>query len=76
MPSNRRRAINLTIDAEIVEKARALKINVWRSAEEGIRRAIAREEAKHWAEANGDFVSSWNEYIAANGLPLRKYRSF
>jgi antitoxin CcdA len=76
MSTNARRAANLSIDAEVLEKARALKINVSRAAEEGVRRAISREEAKHWAEENAEVVRSWNEYVAKNGLPLRKYRTF
>ena len=76
MPSTPRRATNLSIDAEVVEKARELKINVSRAAEEGVRRAISREEAKRWAEENADVIRSSNEYVEKHGLPLEKYRVF
>ncbi len=76
MSSTTRRAANLSIDTRVLEKARALNINISRAAEEGVRRAITREEAKRWADENADVVRSWNAYVAKNGLPLRKYRSF
>jgi antitoxin CcdA len=76
MPATTRRATNLSIDSEVLEKARELNINLSRAAEEGVRRAISREEAKHWAKENAEVVRSWNEYVAKNGLPLRKYRTF
>jgi antitoxin CcdA len=74
MSANVRRATNLSIDAEVLEKARDLKINVSRAAEDGVRRAILREEAKRWAEENADVIRSTNEYISKHGLPLQKYR--
>lgn len=46
MPASPRRAINLSIDSEVLEKARAMNINISRAAEDGVRRAISREEAK------------------------------
>jgi len=34
------------------------------------------EDSKRWLAENGDFIKSWNEWLAKNGFPLRKYRSF
>jgi antitoxin CcdA len=75
MPSTRR-ATNLSIDAAVLEKARELKINVSRAAEEGVRRAISRQEAKRWADENAEVIRSSNEYVEKHGLPLEKYRVF
>jgi antitoxin CcdA len=76
MPANPRRATNLSIDSEVLEKARAMNINISRAAEDGVRRAISREEAKRWAEENADVIRSSNEYVEKHGLPLEKYRVF
>ena len=76
MPENSRRAANLSIDAAVIEKARSLKINLSRAAEDGVRRAISREEAKQWAEENADVIRGSNEYVEKFGLPLEKYRVF
>jgi post-segregation antitoxin (ccd killing protein) len=46
MPASPRRATNLSLDSEVLEKARAMDINISRAAEDGVRRAISREEAK------------------------------
>jgi antitoxin CcdA len=71
-----RRAANLSIDSALIDEAKGLNINISRAAELGIRRALAAEKAKRWAEENAEVVRSNNEYIARHGLPLRKYRSF
>ena len=75
MTQNARRPTNLSIDADVLDKARSLKINLSRAAEEGVRRAISHEEAKRWAEENAEVVKSTNEYIRNHGLPLEKYRA-
>lgn len=76
MSENVRRPTNLSIDAVVLDTARAMNIDLSRAAEDGVRRAISREEAKRWAEENAEVVRSWNAYVEKNGLPLRKYRTF
>jgi antitoxin CcdA len=76
MSTPTRRPTNLSIDAEVLDKARTMRINVSRAAEEGVRRAISREEAKQFTVENAEFIRSWNDYVKRNGLPLRKYRTF
>lgn len=74
--SRNRRAVNLTLDAEVVEEARALGVNLSKAADEGVARAIGRIKARQWAEENADVIRSTNEYIEKHGLPLAKYRMF
>lgn len=75
MPSARRSA-NLSIEADMLEEARALNINLSRAAQDGIRRAIAAEKARRWKEENAEAIRSSNEYVEKHGLPLEKYRMF
>jgi antitoxin CcdA len=71
-----RRATNLSIDAELLDAARKLSINLSRAAEEGISLAVRRERDPQWLEENREALESYNAYIDANGLPLAKYRQF
>lgn len=76
MSNAARRAANLSIDGELMDEAKAMKINLSRAAEVGIARAVAAEKARRWSEENADVVRGTNEYIARHGLPLQKYRMF
>ena len=71
-----RRAANLSIDAALLDEARALGINLSGAAQDGIRSAISTEKARRWKEENAEAIRSSNEYVEKNGLPLEKYRMF
>jgi antitoxin CcdA len=68
------RPVHLTIDVDVLRKARAFGINLSRAGEEGIRRAILREELKRDTDGIAEVVRSSNEYVRKHGLPLRNYR--
>ncbi len=74
--STARRSTNLSIDADVLEEARALNLNLSRAAQNGIRHAIASEKARKWKEENADAIRSSNEYVEKHGLPLERYRMF
>jgi antitoxin CcdA len=76
MPTANRRATNLSLDADILEEAKAMKVNLSRAAEDGIAEAIAREKARQFREENAEAIRSSNEYVEKHGLPLEKYRAF
>ena len=74
--SAQRKSANLTIDASLVAEAQALSINLSRSAEEGIRKAVAVEKAHRWKEQNTAAIDDGNHWVEKNGLPLAKHRMF
>lgn len=76
MPATNRRATNLSLDAAILDEAKAMKVNLSRAAEDGIAKAVAREKARQWHEENAGAIGDWNDYVEKNGLPLAKYRQF
>lgn len=75
MPTVRRSA-NLSVEADVLDEARSLDINLSKAAQDGIRRAIAAEKARRWKEENAEAIRSSNEYVEKHGLPLEKYRMF
>jgi antitoxin CcdA len=71
-----RRATNLSIDADLLDTARSLDINLSRAAEVGIARAVSKRQAKEWLEENATAIEEWNRYVEKNGLPLARHRQF
>jgi antitoxin CcdA len=71
-----RKATNLSLDAALVDDARALDVNLSRAAEEGLRKAVAAEKGRRWLEENRAAIDAWNGWVEKNGLPLAQYRQF
>ncbi|MBZ9675607.1 type II toxin-antitoxin system CcdA family antitoxin [Mesorhizobium sp. ES1-1] len=76
MRKTQRTSVNTSIDAALINDAKALGINISRAAEAGIAKAIAVERTRRWQEENKQAIESSNEYVRRNGLPLAKYRLF
>ena len=73
---SRRRPTNLSLDPDLVAEAHRLGLNLSRAAEDGLRRAVAAEEARRWREENAEGIRQMNAYVEKHGLPLAKYRMF
>lgn len=71
-----RKATNLSLDSALLEEAKALGINLSRSAEAGIAAAVIQNQRERWLKDNAAALASSNAYIEANGLPLARHRQF
>jgi antitoxin CcdA len=63
-----KRPINLTLDAGLVETARAYGLNLSAVAEEALRCRIAQETARRWKHDNHHALESQRADIDARGL--------
>jgi antitoxin CcdA len=68
--------VNLTLDAEVAETARALGLNMSRLAERAIAEATKVERNRLWREENRASIAAYGEEVARDGLPLAAFRSF
>jgi antitoxin CcdA len=68
--------VNLTLDAEVAEAARALGLNMSRLAEQAIAEAAKTERNRLWREETRTANAAYAEELAREGLPLAPYRSF
>lgn len=75
MPATRR-ATSMTLDATLLDEARALGVNISRAAEEGIRLQVRAERARRWKEDNAQAIVDYNRWIEENGVPLSQFRKF
>ena len=71
-----RRATSMTLDAALLDEARALGVNLSRAAEEGIAARTKAARAEAWKRENAEAITNYNDYIEKNGLPLAEYRMF
>ncbi|MFM7442453.1 MAG: type II toxin-antitoxin system CcdA family antitoxin [Tabrizicola sp.] len=75
MPATRR-ATSMTLDAALLDEARALGVNLSRAAEEGILVQVRAERTRRWQEDNADAIADYNRWIEENGVPLSQFRKF
>ncbi|HQU69017.1 MAG TPA: type II toxin-antitoxin system CcdA family antitoxin [Albidovulum sp.] len=68
--------VNLTLDAEVAEAARALGLNMSRLAEAAIAAAAKAERNRLWRVENSAAIAAYAEEVAREGLPLAAFRSF
>lgn len=72
----RTKATNVSLDAALVEEAKALGVNLSQASNQGLEQAVRKARAERWLEENRPALDSYNAYIEANGLPLADLRLF
>ncbi len=68
--------VNLTLDAEVAQDARALGLNMSRLAEAAISEAAKAERNRLWREENAQAIADYADEVARDGLPLARFRTF
>ncbi len=76
MQTQHRKPANLSLDAALLSEAKALKINLSRAAEAGVRAAVVQAQEERWKAENAAALASSNSHAAEHGLPLAKFRQF
>jgi antitoxin CcdA len=64
----KKRAVNLFVDAELLDEARRMRINVSETLERRLRTIVRAEQEKHWLEHNRAAIDAYNRRVAAHGL--------
>ncbi|HEY5301263.1 MAG TPA: type II toxin-antitoxin system CcdA family antitoxin [Acetobacteraceae bacterium] len=59
---------NVTVDAELLEEARTLNLNLSAVLDVGLRAAVRRERAARWLAENRGALDDANAFLAARGL--------
>lgn len=71
-----KRAINLSIDSEVIDEARGLGLNLSEEAENALRRRVSEERANQWRAANREAIEEANQELGRNGLWSDGLRTF
>lgn len=72
----RTKPTNVSLDADLVAEARALRVSISQASNRGLEEAVKKARAERWLEENREALDAYNDYIAEHGLPLAKYRLF
>jgi antitoxin CcdA len=70
----KKRAVNLFVDADLLDEARRLRINLSETLEGRLRTIVRTERERRWLEDNNDAIASINSFIEQHGLLAAKLR--
>lgn len=73
-PSSAKRAVNLSLSADLVDEAKAQGLNLSQFVEEKLSEAVRAERARRWKEENRAAIEAHNEEIRRNGFWAEEFR--
>jgi len=71
-----KRATNLSINSDLLQKAKSYNINLSKSFESYLNELVKREEEKKWREENLQAIASFNERVEKQGVFSEGLRNF
>lgn len=71
-----KKATNLSLNSDLLEKARNLKVNLSATLEQALSNKLKLVEAEKWKRENKAAVEAYNEFVAENGSLSDEYRDF
>ena len=75
-PKTSRRAVNLSLDAEVLKQARAMGMNISATVDALLAEEVRKRYWERWNADNKEAIEHYNARIAREGLPLARYRTF
>jgi antitoxin CcdA len=70
----RKEAVSLSVDAELLDEARRLGVNLSDTLEDRLRRLVRAGQEKLWLEQNQGAIASINAFIDEHGLLASRLR--
>ena len=71
-----KKATNLSINSDLLKKAKALKINLSKSFEVYLNQLVREQEEKKWIEENSKAIETFNKRVEKTGVFSDGLRSF
>lgn len=75
-PSSRKKAVNLSIDAELVAEAKAAGTNMSAVLEKALERELRERLHEKWRDENREAIGAYNKFVEEHGLLSDEWRSF
>jgi antitoxin CcdA len=72
----RKKPTNLSVDEQLLERAKRLKLNLSQVLEAGLTEAIRRHEREEWLRKNRPALDAYNEHVEKHGVFGDGLRSF
>ncbi len=64
----RRKAVNLTVNEDLLDQAEQLHIDLSHSFEEHLKGLLAKSEGERWLAENKAAIEEYNSYVARRGV--------
>lgn len=71
-----KRAVNISVDAEILKVAKEMNINLSQAFEELLRKLTQEERVRRFQDEHRQSIESYNRFIEKNGLFGARYRKW
>lgn len=71
-----KKAVNLSIDAELLAKAKAARLNLSALLEEALSEQVRAEEERRWRQVNKAAIDAANGFAEEHGIFGEDFRSF
>lgn len=72
----RKKATNLSVDGELLDSAKRLKLNLSQVFEAGLSAAIRDKQREQWLNKNRAALEAYNEHVERDGVFSDGLRSF
>ena len=69
-----KKAVNLSINAELLDEAKAAGLNLSAVLEQALREQMKAQRWEAWEKENEASIDSMNRYVAKHGLLSDRYR--
>ena len=67
---------NVSINSDLLAKAKALKINLSATLENALTEAVSRKQQELWLQENQTAIADYNEFVEREGVFSDGLRSF
>ena len=71
-----KRAVNVSVDAQILAAAKALGINLSQTLEDELRKRTQQAREAKWREENREFIESYNRLIERAGVAGEEFQDW
>ena len=71
-----KRPANVTVNADLLQRARALDINLSQTLESALVEAVAQKARERWLAENREAIDAYNRDVEKNGCFGDRFRSF
>lgn len=75
-PDAPKRAANLSVNGDLLKKAKELDINLSATLEQALAEALRKKQREQWLAENQPAISAYNEHVEAHGVFSDELRSF
>ena len=63
-----KKPVNVSIDSDLLQQARELKVNLSKALEGRLAEIVREERARRWQEDNREAIEAYNRFVDKHGL--------